>query len=71
MRTGQDWKLHQVKEFTHLKKQEVAAQVVSRDAIYSQKQAILKLSPRCHYSRIFTHHLTRDRSALCNLRDIT
>jgi hypothetical protein len=59
-----------VQRVTHLKKQEVAAQVVSRNAIYCQKQATLTLLRR-HCSRIFTHHLTGARSVLCDLSDIT
>jgi hypothetical protein len=57
--------------FKRLKKQGMAAQVVSRDSICCQKHGNLTLLPRRHYFRIFTHHLTGGRSVLCDLRNTT
>lgn len=53
-----------------LKNQQVAAQAVSRDTIYCQKQATLTPLPRRHCSRIFTLHLTAGTSLLCDIHDI-
>lgn len=67
-KAGQSWAIRRVER---LKKQEGAAEAVSRDAIYTQKQAVLTLLKLRHCSRIFTHHLTEARSVLCDLSDIT
>ena len=54
-----------------LKNQEVAAQAVSTDNIYCQKQATLTPLRRRHCSTIFTLHLTAGTSLLSDIHDIT